>query len=64
MNGRPVAEWTDLSPVTKATENKQPKNSTKKKKSVSSNEEVSDLFTGLVEKERLIKVYEKMTGDK
>ena len=64
-NGRPVldtglapvmyemAEWTDLSPVTQATENKQPKNSTKKKKSVSSHTEVADLFSSLFNEETL-----------
>ena len=48
-----MAEWTDLSPVTQAAENKQPKNSTKKKKSVSSHTEVADLFSGLFNEETL-----------
>ena len=64
-NGRPVldtglapvmyemAEWTDLSPVSQVTENKQPKNSTKKKKSVSSHTEVADLFSSLFNEETL-----------
>lgn len=64
-NGKPVldtglapvmyemAEWTDLSPVTQANENKQPKNSIKKKKSVSSHTEEADLFSGLFDEETL-----------
>lgn len=64
-NGRPVldtglapvmyemVEWADLSPVTQTTENKQPKNSTKKKKIVSSHTEVADLFSGLFDNETL-----------
>ncbi len=64
-NGKPVldtglapvmyemAEWEDLFPVTQATENKQPKKSTKKKKSISSHTEVADVFSGLFNDETL-----------